>query len=1107
MKKLLWLFAAAPLLLGGQTVRGQVDARLMRQPDVSQDQIAFVYAGDIWVAPKNGGAAERLSSPLGEEDFPRFSPDGSQIAFTAGYDGNRDIYVVAARGGTPRRLTYHPDRERVLDWYPDGRSILFASDREGGPIPRQLFKTSPDGGLPEKLPVAYGEFGSLSADGKLLAYTFKSRDFRTWKRYRGGWAPDVWIFDLEKGTAQNVTNSDANDTQPMWHGRTLYFLSDRGPEQRYNLWAYELDGGRLRQVTQFNEYDIHFPAVGPSDIVFEMGGSLYLMDLATEQSRPVQIRIVTDNRTLLPRVEKVEKLIDNPAVSPTGKRALFEARGEIFSLPAEHGVVRNLTATPGVAERYPSPSPDGREVAYWSDASGEYELYVRAADGTGTAQKLTSLGAGFRYHPFWSPDSRHIVFVDQVSKIHLLDRESGEVKKIDELEWRSHGTLDRFRVTWSPDSRWLGYSKELPSRRQAVFIHDLQSGETRQATSGYYEDVSPVFDPDGKYLYYLSDRTFNPSYSGLDNSWIYANNTNIMAVPLKKDTPSPLAPRNDEEQPKTEKKEKGEKTEESGESAEGESAGEEGAKKDAAKPGDSKAKPVEIDFDGFESRAVKLPPEGGNYNLLSAASGKVVYQRRPRTGAEPKSPSPLIYYDLKEREEKTVLDDVDGFQLSADGKKLLVSKDRAAAIIDLKPKQKIEKKLRTAEMEMTVDPRAEWRQIFADAWRLERDFFYDPNLHGLNWNAIRSQYEKLLEDAVTRWDVNFVLGEMIAELNASHAYRGGGDSETVESRGVGMLGVDWAFENGAYRIQKILRGAPWDEEARSPLAEPGVDVREGDYLMAVNGVAPDPAKEPWAAFDGLAGETVALTVNSTPSMEGARQVLVKTLKSEDRLRYLEWVEANRRRVDEATAGKVGYVYVPNTGLDGQTELVRQFMAQFAKDGLIVDERFNGGGQIPDRFIELLNRPPLAFWAVRNGRDWRWPPVANFGPKVMLINGWSGSGGDAFPYYFREAGLGPLIGTRTWGGLIGISGAPGLIDGGRVTVPTFRMYAPDGTWFAEGHGVDPDIQVPEDPAQLAKGIDTQLERGIQEVLKLIEENPPASPKRPGYENRAAPANPE
>ncbi len=553
---------------------------------------------------------------------------------------------------------------------------------------------------------------------------------------------------------------------------------------------------------------------------------------------------------------------------------------------------------------------------------------------------------------------------------------------------------------------------------------------------------------------------------------------------LSADSLSPLAPRNDTT---------GVKKEEAGKDA---AAGKEKGPEQKKNAG---PKETRITLEGLEERAVLLPPSPGNFRGLAAVPGKVVFLRAPNTGSADKK-HPLVYYDLDRREEKTIVDDAEMFQISADGKKVLAGKSSSYSIVDLAENQKLDKKIPTGQMEMTVDPKAEWKQIFNDVWRFERDFFYDPGMHGVDWNLMRERYGRLLDDAVTRWDVNFVIGELIGELNASHTYRGGGDVDEGETRPFGYLGVDWELADGAYRIKDIVTGAPWDTDTRSPLSGSGVDIRKGDFVLAVNGEPLDPARAPWAPFAGLGDKTVQLTVNGKPQKEGARNITVQLLPDETSLRYHAWVETNRAHVDRASNGRVGYIYVSSTGTDGQTELVRQFAAQFGKDGLIVDERWNSGGQIPDRFIELLNRKPLAFWAVRDGKDWQWPPVANFGPKVMLINGWSGSGGDAFPDYFRKSGLGPLIGTRTWGGLIGITGAPPLIDGGSVTVPTFRMYNPDGTWFKEGHGVDPDIEVKEDPSQLAKGTDPQLERGIQEVLKAISERPQPVPRRPPYEKR-------
>jgi len=1068
------------LLFAAGAADAQIDARLLRQPDVSATEIAFVYGGDIWVVSKGGGVAHRLSTPKGEESFPRFSPDGQHIAFSGNYDGNQDVFVMPTRGGLPTRLTHHPDPDRMLDWYPDGKDILF-STRMTSEKQRfnKLYRVPAIGGLPEVLPVPYGEFGTISPDGATLAYTPLSRAHRTWKRYRGGTAPEIWLFGLADFQAKNLTQNDANDGQPMWHGSTLYFLSDRDANLRANIWAYELDTDTVRQVTHFEDFDIHYPSIGPGDLVFENGGRLHVMNLATETARPVNVQVVTDRATLRPKPVQVGQQISGGDISPSGKRAVLSARGEVFSLPAEHGVVRNLTRTSAFAERHPAWSPDGKTIAYFSDRTGEYELTIRPADGSGEEKTLTEMGAGFRYEPMWSPDSKKIVFIDNEQVIRLFNLESKELTKLDEGLWMFEGALRNFEVSWSADSRWVAFSRGLANRQSAIFLYDTDAGARHQMTAGFVESYAPVFDPQGKYLYYLSDRTFAPIYAEADETWIYTNTTNLIAVPLRADVASPLAPRNDVEDNGDDDEEKG-----------GDN-GKDEKKDDADK---EKTKPVEIALEGFEARAVVLPPDAGQYEGLSAVKGKVLYQRSPRTGSDDEE-SQLLFWDLEEREEKTILDDVDSYAVSANGKKMLVVSNGSFAIVDVAPKQKMDKMLATSSMEMTVNPPEEWRQIFSDAWRIERDYFYDPNMHGVDWQAMRERYGALLDDVVSRWDLNFLIGELIAELSTSHSYRGGGDVEEGKRRGVGLLGVDWELADGAYRIAKIVTAAPWDTEVRSPLAEPGVDVSEGDWVLAVNGTPIDPSVDPWAAFEGLAESTVILTVNDTPSLEGAREVLVETLGSEARLRNLAWIESNRRKVDEATDGRVGYVYVPDTGRGGQTELFRMFRPQFMKDGLIVDERFNSGGQIPDRFVELLNRPLYNFWAVRDGMDWQWPPIAHTGPKVMLINAWSGSGGDAFPYYFRAAGLGPLIGTTTWGGLIGISGSPELVDGGRLTAPTFSFYNLDGEWVVENQGVDPDIEVVDDPSLMLDGGDPQLDRAIAEVLKALEDNPPVRPQRP------------
>jgi tricorn protease len=1068
----------------------QIDARMLRYPAVSRDRIAFVYAGDVWLVPKEGGAAVRLTSSPGEESFPRFSPDGSKVAYSASYDGNVDVYVIPTAGGEPTRLTFHPMGDRVIGWTPDGKQVLFASSRESGRQRfNQFYTVGTDGGLPQKLVVPYGEFGAYSPDGRQFAYMPMAQDFRNWKRYRGGWAPDLWLFDLTTRSAKNITNHPGNDAQPMWHGNTIYFLSDRGTSERNNVWAYDVKAATSRQVTQFTEFDITFPSLGPDGIVFQAGGRLYLLDVPSGKQREVPVRVITDETTLRARTAKADTLIRSASVSPTGKRAIFEARGDVFTAPAEFGPVVNVSRTSGVAERYPRWSPDGKTLAYWSDRSGEYELTVRPVEGAGPERKITSLGAGFRYAPHWSPDNRKVAFVDQAMRIHITDVDSGKTVKIDDSpEWMNHGALEAFEFEWSPDSRWLTYSRPTGDANNALFLYDTRGAKLTRATTGYLNDTQPTFDPDGKYLFYASDREFSPVYGSFDNSWTYPNPTRLVAIPLRKDVPSPLHARNDYEgQPETKKPDE-KKPEEK--------------KDDTAKPA-ADVKEVNIELDGFESRAVVLPPPAGNYAGLRAVKGKLMFQRQPRTGSAD-TKSPILYFDLTEREEKPVLEDAGGFEVTADGKKVLVAFQGRFAILEIKSPQKFEKPIATADMEAPVDPRAEWKQMFEDVYRFQRDFFYDKGMHGVDWAAMKTRYGKLLEDAVTRWDVDFIIGEFIGELNASHTYYSGGEKENPPARNVGLLGIDWELHQPAggqagYRVKKIVRGGPWDAGVRAPLDEPGVNVSEGDYILAVNGVTIDTKQDPYAAFQGLGNKTVVLTVNNKPSTEGARQVLARTLTSEVELRYRAWIEERRQIVDKATGGKVGYIYVQSTGVDAQNELVRQFMGQWKKDGLIIDERWNGGGQIPDRFIELLNRPILAYWAVRDGASWQWPPVAHRGAQVMLINGWSGSGGDAFPTYFKQAKIGPVIGTRTWGGLIGISGAPVLVDGGEVTVPTFRMYDPKGTWFPEGHGVEPDIEVIDDPSQLANGTDPQLARAIKEVQAGIA-NMPKPPARPAPERR-------
>ncbi|HEV9036240.1 MAG TPA: PDZ domain-containing protein [Puia sp.] len=1070
---LLTATAAAPTL-----AKAQINAALFRYPDVSATHIVFSYANDLWVVPKEGGKAQHLSSPAGVESWPKFSPDGNTIAYTADYDGNQSIYSISTEGGIPSRLTWQGSPERVVDWYPDGKNLLFASGRQSGRERFNQFWAIPStGGAPTRLPLPYAEYGTLSPDGKSLAFTYKSQLGRNWKRYRGGWQGQIHLFNLSNFSDQDISNTEADDELPMWHDNTIFFLSDRGEEKRMNLWQYDITAQKFTQLTRFSDYDVHYPSLGPQDIVFEQGGKLYLYSLTGKTYKQVPVQVVTDENALRPALENSSRLIYNSNISPDGKRALFEARGDIFSVPAENGPVIDLTRSSAVAERFPAWSPDGRHIAFWSDRSGEYELTLRDAGNAGTERKLTSYGPGFRYNLFWSPDSKKIAFIDKAMKIYVYDIPTGQTSFVDQGLRMTEGALQGFSASWSPDSKYLTYDRDLPNAHRAVFIYDCTEKMLHQATAGFYSCSNPVFDLTGKYLFITTNQSFRPLYSDLDNTFIYPNSTRLAAIVLERSTRSPLYPKDDTVAIQKEPAAVAEHPTP--------------PKTPPATTPKSAPGPVHIDFDDLETRMVLLPAEAGNYGNLSAVEGKLIYMQAPNTGSGQRNQS-LHFFDLDKRTTKTIVDALDGYTLAADNKHLLVTNGGSWYIIGADEGQKLDKKLRTGEMQQWVTPREEWRQILVDAWRLERDYFYDSLMHGVDWPLVRQRYLKLVDDAATREEVDFLIGEMIGELSSSHTYHGGGALETTKQAQVGYLGVDWIAAGDYYKIGKIIRGAAWDAEARSPLDQPGVNIKEGDYILSVNGIPLTTKTDPYSAFGSLAGTSVELTYNNTPSLTGAHTAIVETMRSEARLRNLAWIEEKRRHVETVTKGQVGYIYVRSTGVDGQNELIRQFTAQLDKKALIIDERFNDGGQIPDRFIEILNRKPLAWWATRDGAAWPWPPAGNFGPKVMLINGWSGSGGDAFPDYFRKSGLGPLIGTRTWGGLIGISGVPGLIDGGTITVPTFRMYNPDGTWFKEGHGVDPDIDVPENLTEGARGIDNQLETAITQILQIKGFAPPNRP---------------
>ena len=1075
MKTLLILFFPAMLL-------SQLPAKMIQYPDVSDQNICFTYGDDLWIVAKEGGLAKRLTTTPGRETKAKFSPDGKTIAFTANYDGNYDIYTMPIEGGVPKHITTHGMIEIVKGWTKDGKNIIFTSSAESGKQRwSQAYLVSKEGGLPTKMPIDKVEELDINKDGKTVAMTDKSRLFRNWKRYRGGTAPDIYLFDLKSLKSEKITQNDANNELPMWHEDLLYYLSDNGENKMANIWLYDKNKKEHSQITFFNDYEVKFPSIGKDDMVFEAGGQLYIMNLKTLKPTKVNLEVTGDFRNLMPETKNVKSFVENVNIAPDGNRIVVEARGEIFTVPKKEGITLNISQSNQSAERYPSWSPDGRYIAYWSDRTGEYQLIIKDIKDN-TEKQIGNFKNGYRYHIYWSPDSKKVAFVDQEMNMMYADVEKNKVEKFDQeiglFEWGLRG----FKVSWSKDSRYIAYTNTNKNLNSYLVIYDTKEAKRHPVTSAFYNDRDPVFSEDGEYLYFATDRNFDPIYSDLDNTWIYPNSTKIAMIPLAKDGKNPIELKNDtvaitivkEEKAKDEKEDKEKKED---------------------------VKETKIDFESIEQRVIILPVALGNGGTIASAADKLVFFRGARSGSDTRNGN-IMYYDFKEDKEKTIIEGISGFQLSADGKAILVSQNETLGIIEVAENQTIKDPIDLSGLKMTIDPRVEWHQIFNDVWRFQRDFFYDKNMHGLDWEAIKKKYEPLVDYAASRYDLNIILGEVIGELNASHTYRGGGDSESVEYLSSGYLGVDWEVENGNYKIKKIITAAPWDTEVQSPLSSSELNVHEGDYLLSVNGENIGNNYDPNIALRGMANKTVELEISPTGKLNDARKILVKAMSDETRLRNLAWIEKNRAYVDQKSNGKIGYVYVPSTGTDGQEELVRMYNAQNNKEGLIIDERFNNGGQIPDRFVELLDRPTLAYFKVRQGKDWQWPPKGNDGPKAMLINGWSGSGGDAFPDYFRKRGLGPLIGTRTWGGLIGISGAPRLIDGGYVSVPTFRMYHPDGRWFEEGHGVDPDIEVDENPGMEAQGKDVQLDKAIEVIMQELKDNDKISKlKIPSPEDRS------
>jgi tricorn protease len=1107
VRKSIWTAALLLLLLLPLPATAQAagETRLLRYPDIYKDTIAFVYGGDIWLADAKGGPARRLTSDPGQELFPKFSPDGRWIAFTGQLTGTRQVYVISVDGGTLRQLTFHNDvgalpyrggvDNQVIAWTPDGKQVLFLAHRT--PWSERIarpYLVPAAGGTETPLPLVQSSAGSFSPDGTRFAFAPVMNEWREWKRYYGGRASDVWIYDLGSGSAERITEDRAIDEEPVWIGDTVYFVSNR--DGVINLFAYDLATKQTRKVTHHDVFDVLWPSGDGRRIVYQNGGWIYLFDPAAGTSTKVPIRVEGDLPHTLPYYKNVTADVDFAAISPTGKRALLTARGDVFSVPAEKGEIRNLTESPGVREMAATWSPDGRWIAYLSDRTGEYEIYVRPAGGSGPERRVTTDGRIWRFPPLWSPDSQKLAFSDKNRKLQWVDVASGKVTQADQS---NRGDITDYK--WSPDSRWLAYTKVGETQLPSIWLYALDGGAARQLTGDLTAEAEPTWDPSGRYLYFLSNRDFNLTFSGYEFDYVYTNPTRVYVGVLAKEGPALLTPESDEEEPRKEGPpavaDAGEKPGEK--PAKPAPAAETGEKTEAGKP----AAPVrvKVDFDGFENRVRAIPGPSGNYQSLAVSADAVFYLFNHGNG-----PLALEMFNLKQRKEETILERVAGYDLSADGKKILYRQGQDTfGIVDPKGGQKPgDGKLALDNLQMRIEPRAEWRQMFTDAWRITRDWFYDPAMHGLDWPAMRDRYGELVPFLATRADLDFVLAQLGGELSVGHAYVQPGDDPGPKRIEGGLLGAEIAADpSGYFRVAHIFPGENWHPDFRSPLTEPGVHVEEGDYILAVDGQATNKVDNFYRLLENKADQVVTLLVNGKPSPDGARQELVRPVANEQNLRYLDWVQGTRAKVDKASGGRIGYIHLPNTAVEGNRELFKYFYPMSHKDALILDDRYNGGGFIPDRMTALLNRPLLNYWVTRGGQANTTPGFVNIGPKVALINGEAGSGGDAFPYYFREQGLGPLIGTRTWGGLIGLSGSPSLVDGGALTVPTFRFMTVDGKWAVENEGVAPDIEVVDRPDALAKGEDPTLEKGIAVLLEALQKNPPKKVTVPPIPKGGAP----
>jgi tricorn protease len=1072
------------VLAGGAVTASAQQTRLLRHPTVSRELIAFEYGADLWVVPRAGGQARRLTATPGVETEPAFSPDGSRIAFTATVGGNTDAYVVPTAGGDPVRLTFHPGVDRVRGWSPDGSRVLFASGRISPPHQSyyRVFAIPAAGGFEEPLPMPRAWSGVYSPDGKRVAYEEISTVFfpgwfeaSQWRHYRGGRTHPIRVMNLADYSVQKLPWTDSNDSYPMWIGNTVYFISDRTFSA--NLFSWTSGATDVKQLTRHEDFDIVNASAGPDAIVYEQAGDIHLLDVKTGTSQKVSISVTGDFPWARAQFKRVAGMIRNAALSPTGVRIAIEARGEIFTVPAEKGDYRNLTKSPAVHDQHPVWSPNGAELAWFSDASGEYQLMIGEQSGLTKPRAIALPGPGFFTGLTWSPDGKQLAFEDHHMALWTLDAGTGKATRIDADVYDDPSRS--IEPVWSPDSKWIAYSRNLDNYLRAIFVYSLADGKAHQLTDGMSDVVSPSFDASGKYLYFLASTDYGPRTGWLEMSSIDRPvRRSIYLAVLPAAEPSPLLPESGDEP------------------APG-----------AAAP--SRAKPdstVRLDIAGIGQRILSLNVPPGDYSQLEAGPAGTIFYTEPMTGAGPGA-FRLHRHQVKERATAPFLEGIRSYSVSGDRKKILyqapgpdggrwgiVTTERGGRVGD--------GPVSMAQLEMWVDPRAEWAQIFRETWRVQRDKFYDPKMHGANWDAVYAKYSPLLPHVAHRSDLGYLIASAAGELVVGHSYlTGGGDEPTDTPVAVGMLGADFSVENGRYRLQRIYSGENWNPDLRAPLSAPGIQVAAGDYLLEINGVPLAPPTNPYRAFEGTAGRQTVLRINSTPSLEGSRLVTVVPVGSEDALRSRAWVERNRRIVDSLSNGRLAYVWLPNTAGPGYTYFTRYFFAQQHKEGAVIDERYNQGGQVADYLVNELNRTLMGYFATRDGRTITSPTAGIFGPKVMIINESAGSGGDALPYMFRQRKLGPLIGTRTWGGLVGTIGVPGTIDGGGITAPNLAFYDLNGRWAVENEGVAPDIEVEYSAAEVIKGHDPQLERAVREAMRLLEQSPVRRIARPAPINRA------